>query len=84
MIFCLALAQIRNDLTGVSLIYINRNHSVTQSTLDDPCTPLDGGFSSGLAGVGNDSAGPPPVWNLTITDDSERESDFSPVAISRI
>ena len=48
------------------------SHSVTQSTFDDPCTPLDGGFNSGLAGVGTGGVTSPPVWNLTITDDSER------------
>ena len=30
----------------------NTQHSVTQSTLEDPCTPLSGGFDSGLTSGG--------------------------------
>ncbi|KAF8514676.1 hypothetical protein JB92DRAFT_2718931, partial [Gautieria morchelliformis] len=45
-------------------------HSVTQSSFDNPCTPLQGGFDSAVTG------NPPlrltlPEWNLTITDDTQ-------------
>ncbi|KIM35948.1 hypothetical protein M413DRAFT_323770 [Hebeloma cylindrosporum] len=48
------------------------NHSVTQSTFDDPCDLAPGGFDSGWVFI------PPtpvlsatPEWNVTITDDRE-------------
>ncbi|KLO12287.1 hypothetical protein SCHPADRAFT_905300 [Schizopora paradoxa] len=55
----------------VSFSFVGKNHSVTQSSQDNPCTPLDGGFNSGLLGIGNDTNAPPGIWNLTITDDSQ-------------
>ncbi|KJA16235.1 hypothetical protein HYPSUDRAFT_47543 [Hypholoma sublateritium FD-334 SS-4] len=46
------------------------NHSVTQSSFADPCTPLAGGFDSGWILL-SDAPSTPPLWNLTITDDSK-------------
>lgn len=43
-------------------------HSVTQSSFDDPCTPLPGGFDSGIAGAG--ATAPIPSWALVITNAS--------------
>ncbi|KAF8511487.1 hypothetical protein BU17DRAFT_20657, partial [Hysterangium stoloniferum] len=42
-------------------------HSVTQSSFDNPCFPLQGGFDSGVTG---NPAGmlTLPEWNITITD----------------
>lgn len=42
-------------------------HDVTQSSFEEPCIPLPGGFSSGLAGRGSNFSGPSPIWNLEIT-----------------
>ncbi|KAI0773611.1 hypothetical protein C8Q74DRAFT_1368183 [Fomes fomentarius] len=45
------------------------NHSISQSSFETPCEPLEGGFSSGFVPV------PPGAtevqWNLTVTDDTE-------------
>ncbi|KAJ8522374.1 hypothetical protein ONZ45_g1014 [Pleurotus djamor] len=46
------------------------NHSVTQSSFADPCNPLSGGFDSGWVFIPPSNVSEPPVWNLTITDDS--------------
>lgn len=54
------------------------NHSVTQSTFNDPCTPVNGGFDSGWVFLPSAGLSPVPEWNLTITDDSRREFLFFP------
>ncbi|KAE9383075.1 hypothetical protein BT96DRAFT_1009678, partial [Gymnopus androsaceus JB14] len=46
------------------------NHSITQSTFSSPCQPLSGGFDSGWVLIPNGGVSPSPVWNLTVTDDS--------------
>ena len=66
---CETLIQCDSEIVIVKLV--QRFHSVTQSSFDNPCTPLDGGFNSGVTG------NPPetlilPEWNLTITDDTQR------------
>ncbi|KAE9399663.1 hypothetical protein BT96DRAFT_1101625 [Gymnopus androsaceus JB14] len=48
------------------------NHSITQSTFSSPCQPLSGGFDSGWVLIPNGGVSPSPVWNLTVTDDSNR------------
>jgi hypothetical protein len=50
------------------------NHSVTQSSASNPCTPLSGGFDSGFLFVPANLTSGFPTWNLTVTDDSTRES----------
>lgn len=58
-----------NDI--ISFVFTGEgSHSVTQSTYSDPCTPLPGGFNSGLYTLSNSSQlNEAPVWNLQITDD---------------
>ncbi|KAJ7629087.1 hypothetical protein FB45DRAFT_678305, partial [Roridomyces roridus] len=47
------------------------NHSVTQSSFNAPCTPLQGGFDSGWILIeGSTTLSPPPSWDLMITDDT--------------
>ncbi|KAJ6459963.1 hypothetical protein C8R45DRAFT_797004, partial [Mycena sanguinolenta] len=48
------------------------NHSITQSSFNSPCEPLAGGFDSGWVEILVNTTGgtPLPMWNLTITDDS--------------
>ncbi|KAF8876654.1 hypothetical protein BD779DRAFT_1804240 [Infundibulicybe gibba] len=46
------------------------NHSVTQSTFEDPCDPAPGGFDSGWVLI-SAPVTPVPEWNLTITDDTK-------------
>ncbi|KAL5485161.1 hypothetical protein ACEPAI_7803 [Sanghuangporus weigelae] len=48
----------------VQFVFRAAGHTVTQSTLANPCTPLDGGFNSGTSQATGD------VWNLTISDAS--------------
>jgi hypothetical protein len=47
------------------------NHSITQSSFADPCTPLAGGFDSGWVLIPEAGLGSTPTFNLTITDDSK-------------
>ena len=54
----------QNDI--VQFVFAS-GHSVTQSDLSDPCTPLSGGFNSGFSNANGD------VWNLTVTT-TDRES----------
>ncbi|CAA7263952.1 unnamed protein product [Cyclocybe aegerita] len=51
----------------VTFIFGGDVHTVTQSTFENPCLPLPGGFNSGLAGRGI-SNGSAPTWDLRITD----------------
>ncbi|KJA29262.1 hypothetical protein HYPSUDRAFT_32662 [Hypholoma sublateritium FD-334 SS-4] len=48
-----------------------KNHTVTQSSFADPCSPLSAngtvGFDSGFMPVGVNSTGPFPTWNYTVT-----------------
>ncbi|KAG7442231.1 uncharacterized protein BT62DRAFT_451709 [Guyanagaster necrorhizus] len=44
------------------------NHSITQSSLTNPCTPLSDGFDSGWVFISGET--PTPQWNLTITNAS--------------
>lgn len=46
------------------------NHSVTQTSFNDPCQPLSGGFDSGFVHVPLDTYEGYPTWNLTITNDA--------------
>ncbi|KAK0447387.1 uncharacterized protein EV420DRAFT_871740 [Desarmillaria tabescens] len=46
------------------------NHSITQSNLANPCTPLSGGFDSGWVFISGPGLSPTPQWNLTVTNAS--------------
>ncbi|KAJ4490707.1 hypothetical protein J3R30DRAFT_3751676 [Lentinula aciculospora] len=46
------------------------NHSITQSALSNPCQPMSEGFDSGWVLIPTGGVTPNPLWNLTITDDS--------------
>ncbi|TFK26946.1 hypothetical protein FA15DRAFT_245433 [Coprinopsis marcescibilis] len=52
----------------ISFVFAGEIHTVTQSTFEDPCAPLAGGFNSGLAGRARNSSRTPPVWDLKVTD----------------
>ncbi|KAF7329431.1 RmlC-like cupin [Mycena kentingensis (nom. inval.)] len=45
-----------------------KNHSVTQSSFDAPCTPLHGGFDSGFKPVSVDQKSGFPTWTITVND----------------
>ncbi|KAI0368461.1 hypothetical protein BV20DRAFT_464708 [Pilatotrama ljubarskyi] len=49
------------------------NHTVAQSSFQNPCEPVQGGFDSGYIFVPNntDFTGPFPTFNLTIDNDSK-------------
>ncbi|PPR04527.1 hypothetical protein CVT26_002391 [Gymnopilus dilepis] len=52
----------------VTFVFEGLVHTVTQSTAQNPCLALPGGFSSGPVGKPtNDSSIPAPVWSLKIT-----------------
>jgi plastocyanin len=51
--------------------FMQKNHTATQSTLQSPCTPLDGGFDSGFVPVPDSNTnGPFPVATFTVKDTS--------------
>ncbi|KAJ7907721.1 hypothetical protein B0H13DRAFT_1571549, partial [Mycena leptocephala] len=64
------------QLTGVAtgdlirFTFNPKNHTVTQSSFDAPCVPLEGGASSGLYSVSNVSAFL-PFWDFELADDSK-------------
>ncbi|KAF9064185.1 hypothetical protein BDP27DRAFT_1367415 [Rhodocollybia butyracea] len=48
-----------------------KQHSVTESTLANPCQPREGGFNSGLTSLSNSTdSSDAPVWKLRITNAS--------------
>ena len=49
------------------------NHTVAQSSMDSPCQPLAGGFDSGFIQIPANTTSSFPTWNLTVTNDQERE-----------
>lgn len=55
----------------ITFQFVGTAHSVTQSSYDDPCGPMPGGFDSGFAGLQfGGTLEQPMEWNLTITNDS--------------
>ena len=66
------------DLPDLTFVFdgMPGNHTVAQSAFGKPCEPLEGGFDSGFIFVPQGASAPFPTWNLTITDDSKRESQF--------
>ncbi|KAE9407483.1 hypothetical protein BT96DRAFT_1014059 [Gymnopus androsaceus JB14] len=67
-----------NDI--VTFVFTGQgSHGVAQSTYSDPCTPLSGGFNSGLYSLSN-STNPneAPVWSIQITDDVDPIYFFCP------
>jgi len=50
----------------VRFIFNQKNHTVTQSTLESPCTPLSGGFDSGFMPVPNTQTSNFPTAQLTV------------------
>jgi len=61
------------------------NHTVTQSSFETPCQPLEGGFNSGYVYIlENTTTSNLPLWNLTITDDSKRKYYPYPHPVLRV
>ncbi|PPQ91618.1 hypothetical protein CVT25_012799 [Psilocybe cyanescens] len=58
----------------ITFVFAGFVHTVTQSSLANPCTPLPGGFSSGPAGTLNNDTQHPMTWDLQITNVSQRAS----------
>jgi plastocyanin len=51
----------------VQFIFQNKNHTVTQSTFQTPCSPMQSGFDSGFQFVAaNTAADQLPMWELTV------------------
>jgi len=53
----------------VSFHFLNKNHTVTQSTFASPCVPKADGVNSGFQAV-PPQAGDIPAWSITITNDT--------------
>jgi hypothetical protein len=52
----------------VTFVFAGFIHTVTQTTLANPCLPLPGGFNSGPIGNLGNATAPTKTWNLQITD----------------
>ncbi|EMD34426.1 hypothetical protein CERSUDRAFT_117296 [Gelatoporia subvermispora B] len=52
----------------VTFSFHQENHTVTQSTFQNPCQALDGGFDSGFVPVADNDAGPFPAAQFTVAD----------------
>ncbi|KAH9992967.1 Cupredoxin [Russula compacta] len=52
----------------VSFTFYPKNHTVTQSTFAEPCTPSSGGFDSGFHPVAIGTNESFPTWNITVND----------------
>lgn len=52
----------------VNMIFNPKNHTVTQSSFEEPCVPLAGGFSSGFKPVASDSDPELPNFVITVND----------------
>lgn len=49
-----------------------KNHTVTQSSFDSPCSKMDGGFDTGFTNaVGFNQSSDFPTFDFTVTDDSK-------------
>ncbi|KAJ7206610.1 hypothetical protein GGX14DRAFT_342070, partial [Mycena pura] len=46
------------------------NHSVTQSSFQNPCIPLEGGLDSGFQPVNNTTSGS-PEWSFAVEDEAQ-------------
>ncbi|KAI5118454.1 hypothetical protein M0805_006273 [Coniferiporia weirii] len=55
----------------ITFIFGGVIHGVTQSSFAAPCSPIPGGFSSGLTGIEGNASAQAPVWNLQIANASE-------------
>ncbi|KAI5123465.1 hypothetical protein M0805_008835 [Coniferiporia weirii] len=55
----------------ITFIFGGVIHGVTQSSFDEPCLPLAGGFNSGLTGTNGNASAQTPTWNLHISNASE-------------
>ncbi|KAL5485166.1 hypothetical protein ACEPAI_7808 [Sanghuangporus weigelae] len=62
-----------NALEGdiVTFIFGGIIHGVTQSSFSQPCSPLAGGFSSGLLGTNGSTNIEAPTWSIIISNASE-------------
>ncbi|KDR78008.1 hypothetical protein GALMADRAFT_1296964 [Galerina marginata CBS 339.88] len=55
----------------VTFLFDGFIHTVTQSSLENPCLPLPGGFSSGPAGKLDNGSEPSQTWDLHIANASQ-------------
>jgi len=53
----------------VAFQFFGNVHTVTQSSFEDPCSPLPGGFHSGYI-RGLNLTAPVQIWNLVVTNDN--------------
>ncbi|TDL26002.1 hypothetical protein BD410DRAFT_684387, partial [Rickenella mellea] len=55
----------------VTFVFGGKADTVTQTTFESPCVKMPGGFDSGYAGVGTNTSGTQPTWDLHISDSSQ-------------
>ncbi|TFK47160.1 hypothetical protein OE88DRAFT_820982 [Heliocybe sulcata] len=55
----------------VRFLFTSSDHTVTQSTYENPCIPLPGGFNSGLIGPAINASANTLSWDLVVADDTQ-------------
>jgi plastocyanin len=50
----------------VKFIFMQKNHTVTQSTFDDPCKKMEGGMDSGFKPNPEGKTGAEFEWEMTV------------------
>ncbi|KZT25026.1 hypothetical protein NEOLEDRAFT_1178781 [Neolentinus lepideus HHB14362 ss-1] len=55
----------------VRFLFTSSDHTVTQSTYENPCIPLPGGFNSGLIGPAINTSANLLSWDLVVADDTQ-------------
>ncbi|KAH9985428.1 hypothetical protein BJV74DRAFT_717998, partial [Russula compacta] len=60
----------QNAAIGDTVLFVfhPKNHSVTQSSFAEPCTPLAGGFDSGFHPVAIGTSDDFPTFSITVND----------------
>lgn len=50
----------------VKFVFMQKNHTVTQSTFADPCKKMEGGLDSGFIANPEGKSGPEFEWEMTV------------------
>jgi plastocyanin len=59
-----AITAAQGDI--VKFVFMQKNHTVTQSTFEDPCKKMEGGMDSGFKPNPEGKTGPEFEWEMTV------------------
>ena len=63
----------------VKFIFMQKNHTVTQSTFADPCKKMEGGLDSGFKPNPEGLSGPDFEWEMTVSSNEPLCKCFPPL-----